>query len=362
MRTPFQRPQRRILTLRGENLDESISELIVATGCQVLAELIELNKKGWEDPGLDAQFKKWRNISAIRSTPETAISWLRTYCKSMHEMNRQLKLIPDGPASFLDLGCAPGGYSKCVLETNPRAVGTGICLSKNDGGHLFMLAKHLRARYSVHYADMTKYDLRDGESTRRGRALPFTPASFDMVIADGHALHTREFGTKDPHILLVCQIAIALKAVKDGGAIFIKLAKLTSFATASIIYLFDSISSSLETIKPRTVHGNRRTFYAAVRGVRRGETLEGYIKTLQEMQQNLNDIPSDSDEDLDGSILSIYEQIITPAQLKEEYIPRLAELGTPVWSAQKEALADLIEKKGGSKVGSKEEGVPQEED
>ncbi|KAG9048595.1 hypothetical protein FS837_012450 [Tulasnella sp. UAMH 9824] len=344
MRTAFQRPQRRILTLRGENLDESISELIVATGCQVLAELIELNKKGWEDPGLDAQFEKWRNISALKSTPETAISWLRTYCTSMREMNRQLKFIPDGPTSFLDLGCAPGGYSKCVLETNPRAVGTGICLSKKDGGHLFMLAKHFRTRYTVHFADMTKYDLRDGESTRRGRALPFTPASFDMVIADGHALHTREFGTKDPHILIICQIIIALKAVKDGGVIFIKLAKLTSFATASILYLFDSISSSLETIKPRTVHGNRRTFYAV------------------EMQLTMEDIASDSDEDLDGSILPIYEQIITPAQLKEEYIPRLVELGTPVWRVQKEALADLIGKKGRSKVGSEEEEVPQEED
>lgn len=316
MRSAFQRPQRRILTLRGEDLDESLSELIVATGCQVLAELIELNKKGWEDPGLDAQFEKWRNISALRSTPETAIGWLRTYCRSMHEMNRQLNFIPDSPVAFLDLGCAPGGYSKCVLEINASAVGTGICLPKNDGGHLFMLPKHLRARYAVHYADMTKYNLRDDESKGRGRALPFAPASFDVVIADGHALHTREFGTKDPHILLISQVTIALKAVKDGGVIFIKLAKLTSFATASLLYLFDSISSSLETIKPRTVHGNRRTFYTVVRGVRRGETLEGYLKILQEMLQNLMDLAGNSDEDLDGSILSIYEQIITPLNLK----------------------------------------------
>ncbi|KAG8920438.1 hypothetical protein FRC01_000754, partial [Tulasnella sp. 417] len=331
MRSPFQRPQRRILTLRGENLDESLSELIVATGCQVLAELIELNKKGWEDPSLDAQFEKWRNVSALRSTPETAIAWLRTYCRSMHEMNRQLKFIPDGSVSFLDLGCAPGGYSKCVLETNPRASGTGICLPKNDGGHLFMLSKHLRTRYTVHYADMTKYDLGNSDSEGRSRPLPFAPASFDMVIADRHALHTREFGTKDPHVLLTSQVTIALKAVKDGGVIFIKLAKLTSFATASLLYLFDSISSSLETIKPRTVHGNRRTFYAVVRGVQRGEALEDYIRILQEMQQNLADLSGDSDEDLDGSILSIYEQIITSGQLKEEYIARLAELGTPVW-------------------------------
>lgn len=204
-----------------------------------------------------------------------------------------------------------------------------------------MLPTYLRARYTVHYADMTKYDLRDGGSEGSGPPLPFSSPSFDMVIVDGHALHTREFNSGVPHILLITQIIIALEALNDGGIIFIKLSKLASFSTASIFYLFDSICSSLETIKPRTVHGNRGTFYTIARGVQRGEVLDGNINTLRAMRQSLINL-GNSDADLADSILPIYEQIVTSTQLKEEYIPRLIELGTPVWEVQKDFLANLV--------------------
>ncbi|KAG8924559.1 hypothetical protein FRC00_005007 [Tulasnella sp. 408] len=287
MSTTAQRPQPVPLTFTEEDPYEKLATTIIEAGCKVLAELHELYRKGWKDSTLDAHFQNWRNISAQPSNYGTATSWLKTYCRSMHEMNRRMQFIPDGPLNFLDLGCAPGGYSKCILETNPKATGTGVCLPVDDGGHLFMLPKYLQDRYTVHYADMTKYNLRNGEGKGYTYAYPppFRPASFDLVVADGHPLHTREFNARVPHVLVITQLIIAVNAVKEGGTIFIKLSKFTSFNTASILYLLDSICSSMETIKPRTVHGNRGTFYTIVRGVQRGEALKGCLNVLHQMRQ-----------------------------------------------------------------------------
>ncbi|KAG8916226.1 hypothetical protein FRC01_003286 [Tulasnella sp. 417] len=341
MSTSAQLPQPLTPTFNEEDSYDNIGTAIIAAGCKVLAELYELYREGWQDPTLDAYFQNWREKSAQPSTFHTAISWSKTYCRSMHDMNRQMKFIPDGPLNFLDLGCAPGGYSKCILETNPSAIGTGVCLPVNDGGHLFMLPKHMRARYTVHYADMTKYNLRKGGGNRHAYPPPFQPASFDLVVADGHPLHTREFNARVPYVLVVTQLIIAINAVKEGGTIFIKLSKLASFNTACVLYLLDSICSSLETIKPRTVHGNRGTFYTIARGVQRGEVLKGYLNVLHQMRQEL--LNSDLDS---GRVPRVYERITTFARLKEGYIPRLIELGTPVWEVQKEHLDWFIRNKG----------------
>ncbi|KAG8916227.1 hypothetical protein FRC01_003287 [Tulasnella sp. 417] len=338
MSTSAQHPQPLTPTFNGEDPDDNLSmaTTIIAAGCKVLADLVG------KDPGLDAHFENRKRILAKESALKTAIVWLKIYCKSMHDMNRQIKFIPDGPLNFLDLGCAPGGYSKCVLETNPTAIGTGVCLPVHEGGHLFKLPKYMRARYTVHYADMTKYTLRKGEKNGYPCPPPFQPASFDLVVADGHPIHTREYNAQIAHILVVTQLIIAINAVKEGGTIFIKFSKLASFNTACALYLLDSICSSLETIKPLTVHGNRGTFYAIARGVQRGEVLKEYLNVLRQMRQDLlENIALDP-----GSIPRVYERITTLEQLKTCYIPRLIELGTPVWEVQKEHLDWFIRNKG----------------
>ncbi|KIO30243.1 hypothetical protein M407DRAFT_225080 [Tulasnella calospora MUT 4182] len=333
--------QPRAVSLDGEDPEESLSGLVGASGCQVLEELRELTRKGWEDRSLDAHFASRIRKSATASTPESEVTWLKTYGKSIREMDNIKNFVPSGFLNFLDLGCAPGGYSKYVMEKNQLAFGTGICLPVYDGGHYFILPRYLRSRYTTHYSDMTKYDLLADGTNESDPPLPFRPASFHLVIADGHPLHTREFSVAVPHVLLLSQLIIALIAVKEGGTIFIKLNKPATFMTASLLYLLDSICDSLETVKPRTVHGNRGGFYAIARGIRRGPTLNQYLDELRSMRQEFIDNPPDWD-----NFLRIYEQIVSLAQLKEEFIPRLIELGTPVWEVQKECLATFLQRKG----------------
>ncbi|KAG8986505.1 hypothetical protein FRB90_003968 [Tulasnella sp. 427] len=333
--------QARGVTIDSEDLEESLSNLIIASGSEILAQLRELTRKGWEDRRLDEHFASRIRQSAAPSTPGSEVTWIKTYCRSMREMDTLKEFVPTGFLNFLDLGCAPGGYSKYVMEKNQRAFGTGICLPVHDGGHYFILPRYQRSRYTVHYADMTKYDLLADGTNESDIPLPFRPASFHLVIADGHPLHTREFSVAVPHVLYLSQLVIALSAIKQGGTIFIKLNKLATPMTAAILYLFDSISTSLETVKPHTVHGNRGTFYAIARGIQRGQTLDRHMDVLRSMRQEFIDSPPDW-----NTFLRIYEQIVPFAQVKSELIPRLIELGTPVWEVQRECLAIFLLRKG----------------
>ncbi|KAG8956637.1 hypothetical protein FRC04_000115 [Tulasnella sp. 424] len=333
--------QPRTVTLDRDDPEENLVGLVAAGGCQVLTELRELGQKGWEDRSLDAHFVSRAQKAAAASTPENAVTWVKTYYKSIREMDNIKDFVPSGFLNFLDLGCAPGGYSKYVLEKNQQASGTGMCLPVYDGGHYFILPRYLRSRYTVHWTDMTKYDLLANGTNKSDPPLPFRPASFHLVMADGQPLRTREFNIAVPHILLLSQLIIALMAVEEGGTIFIKLNNLATSMAASILYLLDAVCTSLETVKPRTLHGSRGWFYAIARGVQRGPKLDQHLDELRSMRQEFIDNPPDWD-----NFLRIYEQIVPLAQLKEEFIPRLTELGTPVWEVQKECLAVFLQKKG----------------
>lgn len=219
-----------------------------------------------------------------------------------------------------------------------------------------MLSRYLRNRYTSHYADMTKYNLYRGNVKGYGRPLPFPPESFNLVILDGHLLYTRDFDARASHVLLITQLVIALDAVKEGGTLFIKLSRLASLPTASVLYLLDSICTSLETLKPRKLYGSRRSFYAVVRGVRRGESLDRWIGILHQMRQECVNGEASWDQ-----LQLVYGRIITLRWLKENYIPRLIELGTPVWEVQKECLASVIRDKGTQEVESDEDKESQDE-
>lgn len=199
---------------------------------------------------------------------------------------------------------------------------------------------------SVHFHDMTQYDLSPDPHdntipAKSTSSLPFdsTAASFDLVILDGHCLHSRAFNKQMPSMLLVTQLIIALQSVADGGTLFVKLSKPTRDATARVLWLLDTVSSKLETIKPRTIHGHRGTFYAVAKGIRKDRNLAIFLGKLRQFQQIMIDNP---EKDVNNG----WDQVIPLWILKETYIPRLIELATPVWEVQIEFLRRFLRRKG----------------
>lgn len=239
--------------------------------------------------------------------------------------------------------CAPGGYSRYVLETNRSATGTGITLPLDDGGHQFLIHGPLLSRYTVHFADLTRYNLSESDEEPTPIRLPPLPfkssTRFDLAILDGHCLYFRPFGPQIPHMLLVSQLIIALQFVAERGTLFMKLKKLAREMPARVVFLLDSIGLSTATIKPRTIHVNRGTFYVVVKGVKRGPQLNGFLAKLRSFRRKMLDDP-----DLD--CYTACEDVVPRGIIKETYILRLMDLGNPVWKAQLEFLERFLRKMG----------------
>ncbi|KAG8936044.1 hypothetical protein FRC02_004957 [Tulasnella sp. 418] len=335
-----------------------LKDFIVSSGCTVLEDLLELKRRGW-DAGtrLDAHFTKLRQRSAISSSRGDERFWIRKMYSSMAEMDSALGLIPRlKPFRFLDLGCAPGGYSTYILEKCINSTGVGITLPVEDGGHVFAMSeKYLQDRYEVHYQDLTTYDAAAPSRVAKDDSpLPFPKHSFDFVILDGHPLWSRQYDWNTAWVLLVSQLLIVLHAVKAGGSLFVKLDRPESPFGARFMYLLDSISTTMKTIKPNTVHGNRGTFYALARGVRLDEQTERFIQTLQDLRmkyelagepmdrRGLDSVRLDGFQGLPQSAL---DSIVPLGLIKTVWLPRLIELGTPVWKVQKEHLTVFLRKK-----------------
>ncbi|KAI0771654.1 hypothetical protein BD413DRAFT_613153 [Trametes elegans] len=335
----------------------------------VLEDLFALRKKGWEAEQLDTHFVNQRH-SADNASEKMNIGWFYQMRAVMRELNEVGDFVSKThPFEFLDLGCAPGGFSSYVLHKNPRCTGSGISLPSSLGGHAMHLnQRELSAkRFSMIEQDLLLYDLgRDvpGPRERSGASQlhpvpPAFTARFSLVILDGHALRTykpapaiamgghneADKGYRD--ILLISQFILALSAVRQGGTIVAKLTHVECFPSAHLIYLLDVISDSLILHKPRTIHANRGTFYAIATGIGCGPLAsekERYVDGLRKLWRELKFGGADGR----GRSMSLNDlDFVIPADdILGVYVHRLVELGKGVWATQAEALRSWFQRKG----------------
>ncbi len=255
--------------------------------------------------------------------------------------------------------CCPGGFSSYVLSFNPDARGVGISLPEIQGGHNYELEYWLRSRMKLNWVDLTYYKLHPSADQIRGKILEPLPDAckdFDLVILDGHYLRDlyvtpllAEPESWDRERLHVSQMIIALKAVKTGGSILIKLSHPEWTVTAQTLYLLDVLSTELKTYKPRRAHVTRGTFYAIAKGVGygpKGSLKEEYLRQYQEYWY---DISFGGDEGKgsqstgsDTGFVASFEELV------DGYLERVAELGKDPWTVQSNALERMLARTGGN--------------
>ncbi|KAJ7481119.1 hypothetical protein B0H11DRAFT_2024310 [Mycena galericulata] len=332
-------------------LPRILTDELIARGADELQILSDLRDQGCKvapehDSYVEHQKKVAENASSRRNR-----YWFSKMKAVFKEMDYQTACIPrKGALRFLDLGCCPGGFTSYILSKNYSAQGLGISSEIENGGHKFLLEDRHRNRFKIYYADLTYYRLGPlptsvTPNNKTLHSLPFdTNKRFDVVLLDGHQLRKHPSARPgDWDRLLVSQIIIGLQAAKKGGTLVIKLADAEQINTAKLLHMFDLLSASLETFKPRYMHATRGTFYAVAKGVGEGRgasRLLSLVDALKELWVDLTIGGADgagrtlNEEDLDF--------IISTADVRQaKNLDRLIDLSRSVWEVQARALVGL---------------------
>lgn len=241
--------------------------------------------------------------------------------------------------------CASGGFSKYLLCTSLEARGAGVTLPTKEGGHVWMLPSELKDRFELVWHNLLAYDLGPPNSRvpQPHPSFPFFGREFDLVLLDGHHLHAQvqnEYTRLevDHARLLLGQLQIALRCVKDGGTIVMKLTKAESEETARVLYILDRVAEEVHTYKPIAIHMTRNSYYVVAKGVRRDEVLDGYVTALQSLWFNLTYGGDDEKGSNMPRYLCLEDVIPWETLISAPMLARLIELGTDIWKTQLDAL------------------------
>ncbi|KAG8746252.1 hypothetical protein FRC10_005501 [Ceratobasidium sp. 414] len=320
--------------------------------CAVLRELNELRVKGWRSGVIHEHFEHQRHQADYNKHDETDKFWANRMHDSMQQMNCNGRFVR--ASRFLDIGCSPGGYSTYVLKTCPNATGMGISLPVKDGGHGVAIPSDLSPRIDLVMQDLMAYDLapdlpKPATNPTPLSALPFIPNTFDFVMCDAHYLRVCPDNVRRPWNwtrLLVSQLLLGLRAVSEGGAMFVKLSHVERPLTARILTALCRTANHVRTVKSRVLHVNRGTFYVLAQGVR---TLSPeYRELVTGLEQLWHIMTFQGNGGYGREITWVEQDHVIP--WTEVMSPRgvlcIVRLGTKMWQIQRDALRGWLEWKG----------------
>lgn len=242
--------------------------------------------------------------------------------------------------SALDMGMAPGGFSKTILDKYPKASVRAITLPNTDGGHAIQLDD----------ANL-KLELRDINTLAGDLGLSSVPEThpgaetltlekllgeelYDVAICGCQVTRTQQREQwrvdREPRRLQLAQLVIAMEHLKDNGTLIAVLHKPESFDTAEILRLFSGFSN-ITLFKPVKAHAKRSSFYMVAKKVRplmAVETIEAWkeewrIATLGS-QNEYEVLTRRSAEDAQTML--------------DQFGEELVRLGRLVWATQAKAL------------------------
>lgn len=226
--------------------------------------------------------KRWSNRQFAR-TSDSHGTWIHfqkcysTFQEFFENENRYLLLdfLPvDRPLRFVDIACAPGGFSQYLLDHFPYSQGYGITLPEELGGFPMAVTAHPSERFRVCFFDLLSHPMapapviHDRVDFAIGDAQYFPRSQEALDEYKGRKAGTVTGGRLG---LLLREFVIALESLNEGG-VFVFRFVVWEKVHANILRLFFLCFDLFETVQPfksEYQHTADCTFYAVCCGFKR---------------------------------------------------------------------------------------------
>lgn len=209
------------------------------------------------------------------------------------------------------------------------------------------------ARYKLHFADVTAFDLAPSMPKPESPAhmlepLPFASSSQDLIICDCQWVINPDNLKRAWNWtrLIISQLLIALRAVSPGGNIFMRLSCVERTLTGRILLALCRISDLVRTVKSSQFQAVRSYFYVLAQRI--DPKSEEYHKLVSALERLWYIMTFEGEEGYGRDIGAEDEELITTdaEMTSEQGLSVLVQLGTPVWTIQYDALCWFLTNRG----------------
>lgn len=235
------------------------------------------------DPAVENKFRSRREQQGreLQSCDVSASLLYRDQFNSaIDDVNSQIGGAMLNVGTFLDLGCAPGGFSKWLLQSNQVSRGFGLSLPASDAGLPILMADwNERSRYKFVEANI----LDDPESFYPLIHEFFSQTRVDLVVCGARHRDAKtllidrvsdrescDYSCNDR--LILSQLLIAFRTLAAGGTLVLVTSMKISFRVIDNLVFLREHFAILTPTKGRHLHGTRSSYYLVCQGFVLDET------------------------------------------------------------------------------------------
>lgn len=205
--------------------------------------------------------------NASINDPQRNLDSRNQFAKALGEINTQVDRALMDVKAFLDLGCAPGGFSTWILKNNGGCRGVGVTIGDDHNGWEM---NQLGWEDVVGCYAFLKGDITDATFWPKIEEEVQAIGGCDLIIA-GAVFRELESPERDPEgtpepnsgrtLLQVSQVVLGLRMLQEGGNMLLVMWSKPFPLTLTLLLLLKKTFNRVTTTKGMTLHRKRPSFY-----------------------------------------------------------------------------------------------------
>ena len=339
---------------RGISHDDPFFQFFLATqpyrGLVAAKDTFSTNERAWQ----------------MRDLP--SLSFVGQFYFCMREMDQACNNYYQNSQNcmnFIDIGCAPGGFTQCLLDYDPKRKGIGLTLatdtSKGHASGAHAMDQNLMEvlantpRFKLLYQDVTDNSTSLHYSTTGELIQPNSPPQFDLAIAgarfsgkgSGENDDAERGGDRAQEKLITAQFLVALQNLKPGGDMVVVLNTTPLAMNMQPLCFLRSCFTKLTALKPKSNFKYRSSFYMTAFGYdplklfpQCKTALEASMEIQKRLKITFDRLMSGEDRDSCNAPIGDADNSI----LCRDHGTSLHELLAPLWQFQGDSIRELLER------------------